>query len=319
MDFNHFIFPAPESSYSQDDYQGELLFVPRRKKPILPHLDPSLPIPCLYMPCHNGGGGSTKLMIYFHGNAEDLGLSWELLDHLRSSLKMHVLAVEYPGYGIYPGVPTAEKILEDALSVWEYLTLELGVKRTEIILFGRSLGSGPAIELAAHVNPCALLLMTAYLSIREVVRSLAGGMAAYLVHERFRNIENIKEVGCPTFLIHGQRDTLIPASHSQELHSACGGPASLLLSNDMDHNEFDFYEDLSHPFNFFLQQCGISSNPTTQTQQSPESVSPAMLGDTFCPYVLKFPNELKYRDNPDPRFTVKRKENLCSKFQKIFS
>lgn len=166
---------------------------------------------------------------------------------------MHVLAVEYPGYGIYPGPCSAEAILEDALSVWEFLTIEMGIKRSEIMLFGRSLGSGPAIELAAHVNPCALLLMTAYLSIREVVKSLAGTLASYLVHERFRNIDHIREVRCPTFLIHGQRDTLIPPEHSQRLHAACGGPASLLLSHDMDHNEFDFYEDLSHPFAFFLE------------------------------------------------------------------
>ena len=170
---------------------------------MVPHNDPSLPIPCLYLPCLNQGKGSTKLLVYFHGNAEDLGLAMELLEHLRSSLKVHVLAMEYPGYGIYPGPPSDTQILEDALSVWEYLTMEMGVKRGEIILFGRSLGSGPAIELAAHANPCALLLMTAYLSIREVVRSLAGVLASFLVHERFRNIDNIGDVKCPTFLIHG--------------------------------------------------------------------------------------------------------------------
>lgn len=61
-------------------------------------------------------------MVYFHGNAEDLGLTWELLNHIRSSIKIHVLAMEYPGYGIYPGNPSSEAILEDALSIWEYLT-----------------------------------------------------------------------------------------------------------------------------------------------------------------------------------------------------
>jgi hypothetical protein len=42
-------------------------------------------------------------------------------------LKIHVLAIEYPGYGIYPGSPCAESILEDALSVWEYFTKEIGL------------------------------------------------------------------------------------------------------------------------------------------------------------------------------------------------
>lgn len=66
--------------------------------------------------------GSTKMMVYFHGNAEDLGLTWELLNHIRSSIKIHVLAMEYPGYGIYPGNPSAQAIMDDALSIWEYLT-----------------------------------------------------------------------------------------------------------------------------------------------------------------------------------------------------
>lgn len=102
-----------------------------------------------------------------------------------------MLAIEYPGYGIYPGSPSAEAILEDALTVWEYLTLQMGLSNKDIILFGRSLGTGPATELAAYVQPCALLLMTAYLSIRNVVKSIAGTLASYLVHERFRNIDNI--------------------------------------------------------------------------------------------------------------------------------
>ena len=59
--------------------------------------------------------GSSKLLIYFHGNAEDLGLSFEMLDHMRTVLKINVLAVEYPGYGVYkdPRGCSAEKILED--------------------------------------------------------------------------------------------------------------------------------------------------------------------------------------------------------------
>jgi pimeloyl-ACP methyl ester carboxylesterase len=127
---------------------------------------------------------------------------------------MHVLAMEYPGYGIYPGSPTAEGILEDAMTVWEYLTQQSKLSPKDIILFGRSLGTGVATELAAHVQPCALLLMTAYTSIRNVVSSLAGKLAAFLIYERLRSIDNIKEVKCPTFLIHGQRDSLILSNHS---------------------------------------------------------------------------------------------------------
>ena len=74
----------------------------------------------MYLPYQ---GGSSKLLIYFHGNAEDIGLSYEMLDHLRASLKLNVLAVEYPGYGIYEddGGCDAEKITEDCDIVYKFI------------------------------------------------------------------------------------------------------------------------------------------------------------------------------------------------------
>ena len=211
MDFNFLIFPVPESSYTAEEYSNELLYIPRSPDKIFGYSNSDIPIPCLYLPYLSG---SSKILIYFHGNAEDLGLAYELLDHLRNNLKIHVLAIEFPGYGIYPGKPSAEAILEDSLSVWEYLTSRVGLKPSDIILFGRSLGTGPATELAAYVKPCALMLMSAYLSIRQLVRNIAGSLASFLVYERFRNMDNIKLVKCPTFLIHGKKDLLIPFEHS---------------------------------------------------------------------------------------------------------
>ena len=55
-------------------------------------------IPCLYMPYAQG---SSKLLIYFHANAEDIILSHELLDFVRSYLRINIVSVEYPGYGLY--------------------------------------------------------------------------------------------------------------------------------------------------------------------------------------------------------------------------
>ena len=77
-------------------------------------------VPCLYLPYLKG---SNKLIIFFHGNAEDLGISYEMLDHLRTALKINVMAVEYPGYGVYedPDGPTEEKIYRDAELVYNFV------------------------------------------------------------------------------------------------------------------------------------------------------------------------------------------------------
>ena len=67
--------------------------------------------------------GSSKIFLYFHANAEDLGRAQKFLNYINTYLKMHVLAVEYPGYGIYTGDhSTANKIIEDADKVYNFLT-----------------------------------------------------------------------------------------------------------------------------------------------------------------------------------------------------
>ena len=77
-------------------------------------------VPCLFLPCLKG---SSKLIIFFHGNAEDLGISYEMLDHMRTALRVNLMAVEYPGYGIYddPEGPSEEKIYRDAELVYNFV------------------------------------------------------------------------------------------------------------------------------------------------------------------------------------------------------
>ena len=128
----------------------------------------------MYLPFHRG---STKLLLYFHGNAEDVGLAYELMDHLRTTLMVHVLGVEYPGYGVYVGEPSSEAIIADIDNIYTYITTELGWPSRDIMLFGRSIGSGPATWIAAHKNPGALLLMSPYTSIRACVKLIVGSAA----------------------------------------------------------------------------------------------------------------------------------------------
>ena len=128
--------------------------------------------------------------------------------------------MEYPGYGHYTGhSPSAERIFEDAELVYDFLVNNVGFPEKNIVIFGRSIGSGPATHVAAHRSPGALVLMSAFTSLRAVVRDLVGSVLQYLIRDRFNNLENISKVSAPTFLIHGQRDRLIPYTHSQELHS----------------------------------------------------------------------------------------------------
>jgi esterase/lipase len=92
---------------------------------------------------------------------------------------MHVLAVEYPGYGIYHGdSPTSDKIIADAEIVYKFLTKELFWKEHDIIVCGRSIGSGPACYLASTFAPSSLVLVSPHTSIRGIVKDkFLGGLA----------------------------------------------------------------------------------------------------------------------------------------------
>jgi fermentation-respiration switch protein FrsA (DUF1100 family) len=79
-----------------------------------------------------------------------------------------------------------------------------------IIIFGRSIGSGPATYVASHRNPAALLMVSGFTSIKQVTKEQKGiGCLSFMVKEQFDNLKLIDNVQCPTFFLHGLQDKLI--------------------------------------------------------------------------------------------------------------
>lgn len=144
-------------------------------------------------------------------------------------------------------------IENDALLVFDYFTNSIGINEKDIVVCGRSIGSGPAVHLASNRNPGALILISPFKSIQETAGTILG-LFSFIVKNRFDNLSKMKKVTCPLLLIHGQLDNLIPFSHSLELAKKTSGPYDLLIPEGMDHNEFDLYEDYIEPINMFLKR-----------------------------------------------------------------
>lgn len=275
LKLNKLIFPAPNPSYTREQLQGKIVYIPREaaaKPPpsFLPSSleeskeegagsstggffanlfssrkkDPLPPIPCLYL--REKTVGSSKLLLYFHGNAEDVGLSLRDLDILKKSLKINILAMEYRGYGVHVDADgcSADKIREDCDYVYNYLLRELHLKESDIIVFGRSIGTGPATFLSANNKPAAVILMSAYTSIRDIAKQqfkIVGG----LMHSHFDNLKLIPKVTSPTFFIHGKMDDLILYQHSERLFEAIGAKQKFChYPAHMTHNDFDYHDDI---------------------------------------------------------------------------
>ena len=254
MDFNSILFPSPqEDKYPQMKYnKGKLLFVP---KPITENSknEKMHHIPCMYNPTTFIEKPSNKIFIYFHGNAEDIFNATNNVLMINNGSPLNTLCMEYPGYSIYYSEKSAETIEQDSLILYDFLTQECKINNKDIIICGRSIGTGPATYLASKRKPGALILISPIKSLRETVKNLIGPLQ-YLVRDRFDNYERIKDVTCPLLVIHGQKDSLIPFEDSIKLCERTAGPYELLLPEDMNHNDVHIYEDFFEPIQNFLKR-----------------------------------------------------------------
>lgn len=146
--------------------------------------------------------------------------------------------MEYPGYGLYKGKCCSENILKDSEIVMEFLINEMNIPLKNILLFGRSVGTGPATHLAAKYEVGALILVSPYTSLKTLVGDHFGKLAKWMIAERFENIKAIENVKSPTLFVHGEKDELIPLRHSLELRGKLreGVFSEVHVSKDMTHN-----------------------------------------------------------------------------------
>jgi pimeloyl-ACP methyl ester carboxylesterase len=213
-------------------------------------------IPCLYIKATTSSP-CPKFAIFFHGNAEDINLANEMLSHIRFTLSINVIAPEFPGYGIYSGYPTESQLFNDSLTVFDYMVDKMKISKNNIIVFGRSLGTSVATHLASKRNCTALVLISPLLSIRYMIRDMLGRFISYAIRDRFKSSEMIKDVKCPILIIHGQVDSIIKYYHATELYNRSTAPCELILPENMEHNEFDFFHEFSEPLLDFISRNAI--------------------------------------------------------------
>ena len=175
---------------------------------------------------------STYTILYIHGNAEDLGDIQPVLQQLQT-IGFSVFAYDYRGYGTSQGKPSERNAYRDVDTAYEYLTQKLGVLPERIIVYGRSVGAGSAVDLAARKPVAGLIMESAFTSAFRVVVPIP-----ILPFDKFRNIDKIKRVNCPVLVMHGRVDEVIPFQHGQQLFATASEPKLALWVDDASHNDF---------------------------------------------------------------------------------
>lgn len=171
-----------------------------------------------------------QLVIFFHGNGEDLGSATGQIDG-RWQRGFAVLAVDYPGYGATGGQASEQGLYDSADAAYRYATQTLNWPKERIIVNGFSLGGAAALWLASRQQVGGLILQSAFMSAYRV-------MTGYplVLGDRMPNLARIKKVRCPVLVIHGFDDGVIAWEHGRRLFEAAPEPKRCFWVAGGGHN-----------------------------------------------------------------------------------
>lgn len=184
-------------------------------------------------------------IVYSHGNRWNLGRYWDRVERYWSR-GYSVLIYDYPGYGRSSGSTSERGVLDAAEAAIDHALTLPDVEPDRIVLFGYSLGGGPAYHLAARaargVGPPvrALISESAFCSVEALVQdgSFLDLAPGYFANSRFDNCARIAELGAmPVLLIHGLEDDFVVPRHAELLAERAARPPAMLLVPGADHSE----------------------------------------------------------------------------------
>jgi uncharacterized protein len=162
--------------------------------------------------CHGNGGNISDAGRPFHyAGLRDLGLS--------------LLAFDYRGYGESEGSPGEAGLYLDAQAAYRFLREDLGVEPGRIVLFGHSLGSAVAVDLATRVPAAGLILDGALTSVTERGQEIYPFIPVrWIAASKYASIDKIAALDLPKLFLHAEGDDVIPIAHGRRLHAAAPPP-----------------------------------------------------------------------------------------------
>lgn len=178
-----------------------------------------------------GADAATRPWILFlHGNASTIASRLNIA-HYQGLLELgvNVLAPEYRGYGGLPGTPSERGLDEDGRAAYEYLRAQEHVEAARIVIYGWSLGSGVAIDLASHVAAGAVILEGAPASLVAIGEQQYPMFPIRLIMRNpFDSILKIDRVRAPLLFLHSPEDTIVPISEGRRLFDAAVSPKAFV-------------------------------------------------------------------------------------------
>jgi uncharacterized protein len=160
---------------------------------------------------------SRGLILYFHGNADNLASWGEVAEELADKTSMSVWIIDYPGYGKSEGQVSSEAQLHSIAAAFMDAAKVMEATTGKIVVYGRSIGSGLAVKLASEYKPAALILESPYYSLQDIAETRFPWAPLFLLKYKFHSDLWMPNVSCPVLIIHGEQDEVIPFSQGKRL------------------------------------------------------------------------------------------------------
>jgi pimeloyl-ACP methyl ester carboxylesterase len=163
------------------------------------------------------------VILYLHGNGGHAGHREQALRPFAAAGYGVVLA-EYRGYGGNPGQPTEQGLLADARAQTDWATARWS--SAPLVIWGESVGTGVAVALASERQVAGVALDSPFTSAREIAAgAFPWAPVALLMRHPFESLRHLPKVKAPVFVLHGERDGVVPVEHGRKMLSAAPCPA----------------------------------------------------------------------------------------------
>jgi hypothetical protein len=196
---------------------------------------------------------SQGVVFYLKGNSRSLK-GWGKFAKDFVSKGYDFFMIDYRGFGKSKGRRTESILLNDAQTVYKWLSKEY--PEQQIVVYGRSLGSGIGARLASWNDPRMLILDSPYFSFYHQIRQYGWWLPLrYLLRYHLRTDQFLKKVTCPIYIIHGNKDRLISYAQGKRLHEISADRSTLITIEGGGHNNLpNFPEYHEHLYDILNEQ-----------------------------------------------------------------
>jgi len=175
-----------------------------------------------------------KTILFLHGNAGSLQNRNYKINHFKN-MDINFLIIAWRGFNGNKGQPTEKGLYQDARSAVKWLKSK-DVMESDIIIYGESLGTAIAVEIAQHTNFAGLILESPFTSMIELGKEKYPFLPVkILLKDKYESLKKIKNINIPVLIMHGMRDNIVPFNMGKKMYNKANSPKHSYFSKYDDH------------------------------------------------------------------------------------